>query len=406
MRVDVAVVGGGPAGLAAATAIRHREPKAHVVIIERDEELGGIARYSNHIGYGLRDLHRVMSGPAYARHYSARAERAGVDVWTNATVTGWAGSSLLVTRPHGAEVLDARAIVLATGCRERPRSARLVPGTRPAGVYTTGSLQRLVARGATIGTKAVVVGAEHVSMSAVMTLAHAGVRTVAVVTAFDRPNTYWLYRLASVIRHRVPIETGESIAEINGRRRVESVRLNSGRSIACDMVVFTGDWIPEHELARRAPVDIDPGSKGPAVDAALRTSSPAVFAVGNLVHGAEAADICAIDGRHVASAVSAWLGGAPWPAGRVPVRAEAPLAWVSPNVLAGGMLPARRRMLLRSAAFVSESSVSVTQASRLLWTGRARGRVAPSMALSIPATWVGDVDPRGGPVSVLLSDLR
>ena len=406
MKVDVAVVGGGPAGLAAAVAIRRRERGARVVVIERDDDVGGIARYSDHTGYGMRDLHRVMSGPAYARHYATKAERAGVDVWTNSTVTGWSGSALEVTRPHGAEVIEATAVVLATGCRERPRSARLVPGSRPAGVFTTGSLQRLVARHATIGTRAVVVGAEHVSMSAVMTLAHAGVRTAAVVTELDKPNTYWGYRLPSVVRHRVPIETSVSVAEITGRGRVESVRLSDGRTIECDTVVFTGDWIPEHELARRAAVDMDRGTRGPAVDAALRTSRPGVFAVGNLLHAAETADVCALDGRHVAGAVSAWLAGAPWPERSVALRVDPPLAWVSPSVIAGGVTPPRRRVLLRTAEFITDAHLSVTQGTRVLWSGTPRGRGAPSTALSIPSTWLGDVDPTGGAVSIQVSDLR
>ena len=406
MKVDVAIVGGGPAGLAAAIAIRRRASGARVAVIDRDDGLGGIARYSHHTGYGWRDLHRVLRGPEYARRYAERADKAGVEIVVNSMVTGWRGNALEITTPTGVDVISATAIVLATGCRERPRTARLVPGSRPAGVLTTGSLQRLATRRAPIGTTAVVVGAEHVSMSAVMTLAHAGVRTIAVTTELDEPNTYRLFRLASTTRHRVGIRTGVTIAEINGTKRVEGVRLSDGNLIACDTVVFTGDWIPEQELARRGGLIIYTGTHGPAVDAALRTSRAGVFAVGNVLHGAETADVCALEGRHAAAAVSAFLGGAPWPAKGVVVRVESPFLWASPNVIAGGVPPPRRRVLLRARTFVDRPIVSVTQGVRVLWRGRPRGHAAPSMALSIPADWVSDVDSSGDDVHVRLGDLR
>src|SRR6185295_17904128 len=147
-------------------------------------EAGGIPRYTDHTGFGLRDLHRCLRGPRYAARYRARAAALGVDVRTQTTATAWAGpQALALTAPSGLAELAADAIVLATGCRERPRAARLVAGDRPRGVLTTGLLQQLVAlRGQRIGGRAVVVGAEHVSFSAVMTLAHAGATTVAMVT--------------------------------------------------------------------------------------------------------------------------------------------------------------------------------------------------------------------------------
>jgi flavin-dependent dehydrogenase len=141
--VDVAIIGAGPAGLAAATELGRHD--ASVVILEREAQPGGIPRHSDHQGYGLRDLRRLTSGPRYARRWSELAERAGAELRPRTQVTGWSGEGVLeLTSPHGREELRARAVVLATGCRERPRPARLVPGTRPQGVMTTGMLQQLV----------------------------------------------------------------------------------------------------------------------------------------------------------------------------------------------------------------------------------------------------------------------
>ena len=166
--VDALVVGAGPAGLAAATALRSGGAGT-VVVVDRENEAGGIPRLCEHTGFGLRDLRRVLSGPAYARRWIERAVACGVDIRTRTMVTGWAAPGRAeVTGPSGVLEMDARAIVLATGARERPRAARLIPGTRPSGIFTTGQLQQWVHREhLPVGRRAVVVGAEHISYSAV-----------------------------------------------------------------------------------------------------------------------------------------------------------------------------------------------------------------------------------------------
>lgn len=285
----VEIVGGGPAGLSAAIELRRRGV-AHVVVHEREQQAGGIPRHTNHMGFGMRDLHRLMSGPRYAQSLVTRARGAGVDLRLGSTV-------------YSLDDLDADAIILATGARERPRSARLVPGDRPAGVFTTGAIQQLAMAGRRLGTRAVIVGAEHVSFSAILTLAHVDCRTVAMLTPQPRHQSYAVLKLATAGVRRVPVLTGVDVAEIVGRHRVQRVALSDGRSLACDTVVFTGDWIPDHELARRSGLTMDPLIKGPVVNASFRTSRPHVFAIGNLVHRVTAADRCALDGRAVVPAV-------------------------------------------------------------------------------------------------------
>ncbi|HEY7628838.1 MAG TPA: FAD-dependent oxidoreductase [Ilumatobacteraceae bacterium] len=293
----VAIVGGGPAGLSAAIELRRRGV-GEVVVHEREQQAGGIPRHTNHLGFGIRDLHRVMGGPRYARALVDRASRCGVDLRIGSTVFAF-------------DDLDADAIVLATGVRERPRAARLVPGDRPTGVFTTGSIQQLAMARRPVGTRAVIVGAEHVSFSAILTLAHVGCRSVAMVTDLPRHQSYAVLKLATATVRRVPLFTGVEIAEIDGHGRVERVVLTDGRSIDCDTVVFTGDWIPDHELARREGLVIDPQFKGPVVDAEFRTSRDGVFAVGNLVHRVAAADRCAIDGRRAAASIVDYLDKRP-----------------------------------------------------------------------------------------------
>ena len=182
------IIGGGPSGLAAAIELRQLGI-GPVTVIEREREAGGIPRHSAHTGFGLRDLRTVLSGPRYAERYRDLAADAGADLVTETMVTEWEGDRLLnLTGPAGREQIEPPAVVLATGCRERPRSARLVPGSRPSGVMTTATLQQLVhLRGEKVGSRAVIVGAEHVSFSAVATLAHAGASVAGLVTELPTP---------------------------------------------------------------------------------------------------------------------------------------------------------------------------------------------------------------------------
>ena len=406
-KVDVLIVGGGPSGLAAACELRRLG--ASVVVLERDVEPGGIARHSDHLGYGLRDLHRVMRGPAYARAWTARADRAGVDLRVRSTATGWVetddGLGLHVTAPTGREEVRARTILLATGCRERPRSARLVPGSRPSGVFTTGSLQQLVhLQGGRVVRRAVVVGAEHVSYSAVMTIAHAGGVTVAMVTEQPRTATYAGADRAARLHYRFPLLCESKVVEILGRNRVSGVRVRNLRTGAesehpCDAVIFTGSWVPDHELARQGGVPLARGFRGPAVDDAGRTDRAGVFAAGNVLHGALTADACALEGRHVAMAMHQHLSGRAWPTGGVTVVAELPLAWVSPNRITSAV---GVKGLVAGVAGAPQGALVLRQGARELWVSRRQHWVEGRLA-HVAGRYLRDLDPMSGPLHLAIS---
>jgi thioredoxin reductase len=377
-----------------------------VVVLEREPEAGGIPRHAPHQGFGLRDLRRALPGPAYARRYAELARAAGAEVLTETMVTGWA-RALELTSPRGRSALEPAAVVLATGCRERPRAARLVPGSRPAGVMTTGMLQQLVHRqGLPAGRRALVVGAEHVSFSAIPTLAHGGAQALALTTELPRHSSLAAFRLGARLRYRVPVWTRTRVSAIHGRERVEEVELtdlDSGRvrTVACDTVVFSADWIPEHELAVTAGIELDPGTRGPAVDQGLRCSRRGVFATGNLLHGAEPADVAALSGRHAAAAVARYVGDGEWPAERIPIECEPPLGWIAPNVQSGAESPARGRFALRAHEFLRAPRVEIVQDGRRLWSGRL-ARLMPGRTTCIPHGWTGRVEPGGGAVRVRL----
>ena len=310
-QVDVLVIGGGPAGLAAAIELKKNGVKT-VRVIERERVAGGVPRHSFHPGYGLRDFKQFLSGPKYAKKYVESALTSGVVISTLSTATHFGEkNSVQVTSPAGIETINARAIILATGARERARAARAVPGKRPAGIYTTGSLQQATyLEDLAIGSRAVIVGAEHVSFSAVMTLKHAGVKTVAMLTDKKKHETVGLVRIALGLWYRFKLMTNTEIVEVLGDSRVTGVRIRQNgveKTIACDTIVFTGNWIPDNELVRRGGFAIDSTYKSPIVSANAQIAGTSIYAVGNLVLPIKAADKCAVDARTVAKKVAASL---------------------------------------------------------------------------------------------------
>ena len=369
------------------------------MVLDREDQPGGTPRLCEHTGFGLRDFRRVLSGPAYARRWVDHAIACGVDVRTRTMVTGWTATGHAeVTSPSGVLEMAARTIVLATGARERPRAARLVPGTRPSGIFTTGQLQQWVYREhLPVGRRAIIVGAEHVSYSAVMTLRHAGVHPVALVTELPRAQTYRLFELLGRFGLRVPVWTETSVAGVYGRDRVEGVRvrgLGGERSVAVDTVVFTGDFIPDSELARLGGLTIDPGTGGPACTAEGVTTAPGIFAVGNVVHPAEIADVAARRALPVGQAAADWLrhGADPgaWSA-TVRVGVADPLHWVVPNRTDPGRA-AGEPFLIRSRVFLDQPRLVVTQGVRVLASTRLRHMI-PNRSQTIPSDWRGRLRP-------------
>ena len=412
--VDTLIVGAGPTGLAAALELK-KLGVDNILIAEREPEAGGIPRMCGHIGFGLSDLYRVMTGPSYAHKYREMAGRAGIRVQTSTTITGWdttvRESSLSVlqfTSPDGSGTIEAGSVLLATGVRERPRSARLIPGRRPQGVFTTGSLQRFVyEHELPVGKRALIVGAERVSLSVVLTLMHAGVQVLCMITELPDHQLYLPVFLPAKILFadilaRAPILTRQRITNLFGHPRLEGVEitdLHSGKArvIECDTVVFTGDWIPENELARKADINTCLPELGPQIDAHFRTSKQGIFAAGNVLRGVETADWAALEGRRAARAVAKFLEYGEWNEARLQVHAESPLDWIYPNLLSPDALPGRFR--IRSHEFLDHSTLHVKQGEKILYSQKFR-RLPANTSINLSAQWTKRVDFSGRPLRV------
>ncbi len=313
---DVLIIGAGPAGLSAAIELKKQGIK-NILVIDREPEAGGMPRFCHHTGFGRADLWRMWQGPKYAKYYRELADKMDVEVRTSTTILGWNGSSKLnFTSPNGIGEIEAQAVLLATGVRERPRSARLIPGTRPQGIFTTGSLQRFVYQEhLPVGKRAVIVGAELVSLSALMTLMRANVKCAMMVTEqpyhqIEFPYVAMKWAIADILTH-TPIVTNTRVSNIFGRKFLEGIELTrqNGKTepVECDTVIFTGNWIPEHELARLGGLQINPVTRGPVIDANFRSSVKGIFAAGNLLRGVETADHCAIEGKRAAQSITKFI---------------------------------------------------------------------------------------------------
>jgi len=310
---DVAIVGGGPAGLSAAVTLR-RNGVDRVVVLERESNAGGIPRHCLHSPFGMREFSRLLNGPAYARRMVREALATGVDVRTNVNVVGLhAGGRIDVATPDGCYSLVADRVVLATGGREMPRSARLISGTRPLGVTNTGALQSMVhLKNQLPFAKPVIVGTELVSFSSLLTCRKAGIQPIAMLEENSRITA----KQPSQLLARglgIPIHYQTRLLAIEGGRRVERVIVadHNGveQSLQCDGVLLTGRFTPESSLARMAHLEIDPASGGPVIDQHGRCSDPAFYAAGNVLRAVETAGWCYREGGKIGKRIADDLAG-------------------------------------------------------------------------------------------------
>ncbi len=285
---DVAIIGAGPTGLAAATELR-KAGVERVLVLDREPEAGGIPRHCGHPPFGVKEFKRILTGPAYARRIAAVAQQAGVEFAAKTTVTSLAaGGRLGFVSPAGSGQLEAERVLLATGTRETPRSARMISGDRPLGICNTGALQSMVyLKNLVPFHRPVVVGTEIVSFSALLTCRKAGITPAAMLEQNSRPTVRWpIYHAARLFGAR--LFTGTKIIRILGRDRVTAVQIqdNAGneQEIGCDGVLFTGLFTPESSLVRMSHLQLDPETSSPLVDQFGRCSDPSYYAAGNLLN--------------------------------------------------------------------------------------------------------------------------
>lgn len=294
---DIVIIGGGPAGLAAAAAAR-KEGIKDILILERDGVLGGILNQCIHNGFGLHTFKEELTGPEYAARFIDMVEAENIPYLLNTMVLDINKDKevTIINREEGLTVIKARAIILAMGCRERPRGALNIPGYRPAGIYSAGTAQRFVnMEGKTVGKEVVILGSGDIGliMARRMTLEGAKVKVVAELM----PYSGGLKRniVQCLDDYGIPLKLSHTIVDIQGKERVTGVTLakvdenrrpipGTEETISCDTLLLSVGLLPENELSRSAGVDLNPVTSGPLVDDSLETSTEGIFACGNVLH--------------------------------------------------------------------------------------------------------------------------
>ena len=296
-RADIVIIGGGPAGMAAAVSAYDAGAR-DILILERDAALGGILQQCIHNGFGLHRFGEELTGPEYADRYAAQVEERRIACCFNTMVLEITPDKIVtaMNAQEGVFTVQARAVILAMGCRERSRGALNIPGSRPAGIYTAGTAQRFVnMKGLMPGKKVVILGSGDIGliMARRMTLEGAEVKMVCELL----PYSGGLQRniVQCLEDFAIPLRLSHTISQIHGTDRVSGVTVSrvdengriipgTGEYVECDTVLLSCGLIPENELSRGMGVDISPVTNGPVVDESLQTSIPGVFAAGNVLH--------------------------------------------------------------------------------------------------------------------------
>ena len=292
---QIVIVGGGPAGMAAAVAAYDRGV-TDVVIIDREDELGGILRQCIHNGFGLHKIGRELTGPEYADIYHQKVLKRGIHVYTETTVTAVSPDRIVTARNRdGILKIKAGAVVLAMGCRERSRGALNICGTRPAGVYSAGTAQKLVnCMGYAVGKKVVILGSGDIGLIMARRMSLEGAKVEAVCEIMPYSGGLTRNIVQCLEDFGIPLYLSHTVAQIHGKDRVEGVTIaqvddrrqimeETKRYIPCDTLLLSVGLIPENELTRAAGIPIDPITNGAIVDENRQTEIPGIFACGNVL---------------------------------------------------------------------------------------------------------------------------
>ncbi len=383
MKKDLVIIGGGPAGLAAAAAAREAGVE-DLVVLERDQRLGGILNQCIHNGFGLHTFKEELTGPEYAGRYIEKAAALGISCRLNTMVVDLAaeGSVKKVTvmnREEGLYEIRARAVILAMGCRERPRGALNIPGYRPAGIYTAGTAQRYVnMEGRMPGREVVVLGSGDIGliMARRMTLEGAKVKLVAELM----PYSGGLKRniVQCLDDFGIPLKLSHTVVDIKGKERVESVTVaqvdedskpipGTEEEVACDTLLLSCGLIPENELSESLGTAMNPATGGPLVDESLETDREGVFACGNVLHVHDLVDYVSEEAASAGRNAAAYLQGRLAEKGReIPIRAENGVRYTVPASIDIGRMGETQTVRFRVSGMFRDAAVEVACGGQVL----------------------------------------
>jgi thioredoxin reductase len=322
MEVDVAVIGSGPAGLTAAIHA-HKSGARKVLLLEREEELGGILKQCIHNGFGLEQFKQDYTGPEYAERLIKELEKTGVQCLLNTLVTDLSSQRVItaLSPEHGALEIEAKSIVLAMGCRERTRPSIGIPGTRPAGIFTAGVAQRFVnIDGYLPGKRVVILGSGDIGLIMARRLTLEGAGVIGVYEIMGYPGGLKRNIVQCLNDFDIPLHLSHTVTEIRGKERVEGVVMSqvdsnlhpvpgSDTLIQCDALLLSVGLIPENELSKKAGVELSTATKGPITTEIMETSVPGIFTCGNVSAVFDLVDYVAQTGAAAGTSAARYAAG-------------------------------------------------------------------------------------------------
>lgn len=403
---DVVVIGGGPAGMAAALAAYKAD--ARVVIVEREQHLGGILRQCIHPGFGLSHFKQELTGPEYAQRFIDQVRATNIALFLDSMVLGIdsgestedaAVHTVTLMSPAGMLQLTGRAVVLAMGCRERTRSEIKIPGSRPAGVFTAGLAQRYInIENLKPGSRAVILGSGDIGLIMARRCTLEGISVEGVYELMPYANGLRRNVKNCLDDFGIPLHLSTTVTRVIGRDRVEAVEVSqvdehlapipgTERVVPCDTLLLSVGLIPENELTVGAGAELDPCTRGAVVDQNLQTGVPGIFACGNVLHVHDLADNVTTESERAGAAAAAWALEAVGTAAGV-ADAACKLT-VSPAGIAGYALPGRittvglTKLNFRVRRPVDAARVRILAGSEELFAGKVRP-FKPSVMESFP----------------------
>ena len=340
---QVVIIGGGPAGLAAAVELKRRGIQ-DVLVLEREHEAGGILRQCIHDGFGLTRFGESLSGPEYAARFLEQALALGVEIRTGTTVVHLSQDKLVnAVSPDGLRQYQAQAVLLAMGCRERTRGALAIPGTRPSGVYTAGVAQNYVNLKNTMpGRRVIILGSGDIDMIMARRMTLEGAEVLGVFELQPYPSGLPRNIQQCLRDYDIPLHLSHTVTAIHGDSRLTGVTISrvdpatlrpipgTEQDYACDTLILSVGLIPENELSLEASVALDGHTKGAAVDTWRQTSVPGIFAAGNVLHVHDLVDFVSLEAEQTAGAITAYLAGR-LPACDIPVEPGEGLVYALPQ---------------------------------------------------------------------------